>query len=232
MSRFRFLPASPTTPGRVRRSRWAGLVAVVAVVLLAVAGCADDTPAEPVPEASGELRYVKQGTQTAYEDMLIGLMDVSAEGEALLQVYADDAESEVVRAEEGDTFQVGRRSVTVVRVDTDPDGVLLDVVDPRAPEPSAEPRSPSEGGAADSGGDPMDDPEVQAVSLGRQVVAAPGLRIGLGTTVGDTARILLTPDEGEGQEKEVRAGDEVETAGHTVTIVEVGDGVLYFRVDQ
>src|SRR5690606_2387018 len=58
----------------------------------------------------------------------------------LLQVYADDAESEVVRAEEGDTFQVGHRSVTVVRVGTDPDGVLLGIVDPEdTPAPDGSP---------------------------------------------------------------------------------------------
>ncbi|HLU98261.1 MAG TPA: hypothetical protein VKZ89_15600 [Thermobifida alba] len=138
MPPFRF-PLPRRVPGRVRRLRWTGFAVAVAVALSA-AGCTDDTPAEPLPEASGEFRYVKQGTQTAYEDMLIGLMDVSAEGEALLQVYADDAESEVVRAEEGDTFQVGHRSVTVVRVGTDPDGVLLGIVDPEdTPAPDGSP---------------------------------------------------------------------------------------------
>lgn len=139
MAWFRIFPFRRSRAG-IRRERRAGIAVVLAVLAVVVVGCTDDTPAEPVPEASGELRYVKQGTQTAYEDMLIGLMDVSAEGEALLQVYADDAESEVVRAEEGDTFQVGHRSVTVVRVDTDPDGVLLDIVDPEdTPAPDESP---------------------------------------------------------------------------------------------
>jgi len=94
MPPFRF-PPSRRVPGRIGRLRWAGLVAV------AVAGCADDTPAEPLPEASGEFRYVKQGTQTVYEDMLIGLMDASSAGEATLHVHTDDVESEIVTAVAG-----------------------------------------------------------------------------------------------------------------------------------
>ena len=236
MAWFRIFPFRRSRAG-IRRERRAGIAVVLAVLAVVVVGCTDDTPAEPVPEVSGEAHYVKQGTQVAYDNVLIGLGSVSAEGEASMLVHVEDVpENEVVHVHEGDTFQAGRWNVTVVRVDTSPDGVLLSFSESEAGEspiqPSTEQESQTGADTADSGGDPMDDPEVQAVSLGRQVVAAPGLRIGLGTTVNDTARILLTPDEGEGQEKEVRAGDEVETAGHTVTIVEVGDGVLYFRVDQ
>ncbi|WP_017594083.1 hypothetical protein [Nocardiopsis potens] len=216
------MPSSPR-PRRLGRAAPALLLSL----LLAAAGCSGDGERPPAGE---DEHYIVQGNQLAQGDLRIGLMSVS-EDEAVMEVYAEDFETETVRAGEGDTFEAGRRTITVERIETGGDeGVALTIDDPEAPAASASSEedggSPGEGGAEDGG--PMEDPEVFSVRLGHQSTES-GITIGLGATAGGTARMLVQTEDGGEEQVEAAAGEEFAAGDRTLEVVEVGDGIAYLK---
>src|SRR5690606_42089952 len=106
------MPSSPP-PRRFGRAAPALLLAL----LLAAAGCSDDGERPPAGENE---HYIVQGNQLAQGDLQIGLMCVS-EDEAVMEVYAEDFETETVQAEEGDSCEAGRSTRTVEGVEAGDD---------------------------------------------------------------------------------------------------------------
>ncbi|MFW5419800.1 hypothetical protein J0910_24585 [Nocardiopsis sp. CNT-189] len=218
------MPSSPPPRRRLGRAAPALLLAL----LLAAAGCSDG---EERPPAGENEHYIVQGNQLAQGDLRIGLMSVS-EDEAVMEVYAEDFETETVRAGEGDAFEAGRRTITVERIETGGDeGVAVTIDDPEAPAASASPEaggSPGQGGSGAEDGDPMEDPEVFSVRLGHQSTES-GVTLGLGSTAGGTARMLVQTEDGGEEQVEADAGDEFAAGGRTLEVVEVGDGIAYLK---
>lgn len=223
-------------PGRFRTAHVLGS-AVLAAVLALAGGCTGEPSENPRGlDPSGEYFSVKQGTQLAYSDLRIGLGSTSSNGVATMQLYADDAPvAEVMRAREGDRFDVGHRTITVERVGPRQDTVTLSILEAeRSDSPVPEPSLQSTEGSADPGeahtGGPMADPDTVAVRVGHQITEA-GLTIGLGSTAGGTARMLVTGGRMDDHEVTGQAGARIEVGEHTLTIVEVADGVAYLKVD-
>ncbi|GAA3736021.1 hypothetical protein HDA32_001306 [Spinactinospora alkalitolerans] len=112
---------------------------LVALALVGgAAGCigGGDGAAPPSSPASwsgaAEAHTLHQGTNLGDEDLNVGLADVSG-GTAVLHVAADDFDFDVLRGRQGASFQVGRRAITLQRVDEDGEAVVLAVQDPGPP---------------------------------------------------------------------------------------------------
>ncbi|WP_148046263.1 hypothetical protein [Halostreptopolyspora alba] len=221
---------TPTTHRRrwPRSSRPATAGLAVALTVALMAGCSGDTDGSELPD---DHHYIVQGNQLAHGDMRVGLMRVR-DDEANIQVYAPDADdTKVVRVSEGDSVDVGRRTVTVERIDTDDERIAVTIEDPESTPPDN--GSASEGASPRQGvdGDPMADPDVFAVRVGHRANES-GLTIGVGSATDGTARILVSGDGVDEREVEVEAGDEVELGDRTLVTVEVGEGTAYFRIED